>query len=297
MKKQLIYMFALLLVIQPCISQDKDGGFTDQAKWKLVWSEEFNYKGHPDPKIWEYEEAYYRRPIELQYYTVNRLENARVDGKNLIIELRKETPESFYPTSLNDEWHRYTSAAVNTRNTANWKYGRFEIRAKLPEYPGTWPAIWFLSPLRTADIPGPHKPRQADGSVIPFPKRGPGGGESSQGEIDLMEAWGGRPNRTYVYIHGTNGPNPSARYEHKRNIYKEFHVYAMEWFPDSINFFRDDVKILHYPKDKTTGWSFDKPMYLIMNIACGGADEPSPDDSVLPQQMAVDFVRVYEYKK
>lgn len=287
----------MLITLLPCISQEKDNGYTDKSRWKLVWSEEFNYKGHPNPEIWEYEEAYYRRPIELQYYTVNRIENARVDGKNLIIELRKETPGSFYPTSLNDEWHRYTSAAVNTRNTANWTYGRFEIMAKLPEHPGTWPAIWFLSPIRTADIPGPHQPRQADGTVIPFPKRGAGGGESSQGEIDLMEAWGSRPNRTFVYIHGTKGPNPSARYQHPRNVYNEFHIYAMEWFADSINFFRDDVKILHYPKDPTTGWSFNKPMYLIMNVACGGADEPAPDDSNLPQQMIVDYVRVFEFKK
>lgn len=297
MKKPLLTMILMLFILQIARSQDKNNGFPDPAKWILVWSEEFNYKGHPDPAIWEYEEAYYRRPIELQYYTVNRLENARVDGDNLIIELRKETPGSFYPTSLNDEWHRYTSAAVNTRNTVNWKYGRFEIRAKLPLGPGTWPAIWFLSPIRTADIPGPHAPRDSMGKVIPFPLRGPGGGESSQGEIDLMEAWGSRPNRTYTYLHGTKGPNPSGRYEHPRNIYNEFHVYAMDWYPDSINFYRDNVRILHYKKDQTTGWSFDKPLYLIMNIACGGPDEPAPEDSMLPQQMVVDYVRVYELKK
>lgn len=264
---------------------------------KLVWSDEFNYKGHPDPDKWGYEEGYYRRPIELQYYTVSRLENARVDGKNLIIELRKETPESFYPTSLNDEFHRYTAAAVNTRNTASWKYGRFEIRAKLPKGPGTWPALWFLSPLRTASIPGPHAPRGADGKVIPFPNRGPGGGESSQGEIDMMEAWGSHPGRTNVFIHGTKGPNPSAHYTHTDDIYSEFHIYAMNWYADHIDFFRDDTKILTYTKDETTGWSFDKPMYLIMNIACGGADEPSPDDANLPQQMIIDYVRVYELTK
>jgi beta-glucanase (GH16 family) len=297
MRKLLHITIAIIAILANCGFKKIDPGYTNLVKWKLIWSDEFNYKGHPDPSKWEYEEAYYRRPIELQYYTVNRLENARVDGKNLIIELRKETPESFYPTSLNDEWHRYTSAAVNTRNTAYWKYGRFEIRAKLPKGSGTWPAIWFLSPIRTADIPGPHKPRQADGTVIPFPKRGPGGGESSQGEIDLMESWGSRPNRTYTYIHGTKGPNPSARYEHPRDIYNEFFIYAMEWYQDSINFFRDDVKILHYPKDPSTGWSFDKPLYLIMNIACGGPDEPAPEDSNLPTSMVVDYVRVYELKK
>ncbi len=126
MRKHVIIIVILTgLVLSGFQAKKTLTGYTDPAKWKLVWSDEFNYKGHPDPAIWEYEEGYYRRPIELQYYTVNRLENARVDGDNLIIELRKETPESFYPTSLNDEWHRYTSAAVNTRNTASWMYGRF----------------------------------------------------------------------------------------------------------------------------------------------------------------------------
>lgn len=288
MNKPGVHIIFFLPVLFPALLTGQTG--------KLVWSDEFNYTGHPDPAKWEYEEAYYRRPVELQYYTVNRLENARVDGQNLIIELRKETPESFYPTSLNDDWHRYTSAAINTRNTAYWKYGRFEIRAKLPKGPGTWPAIWFLSPIRTADIPGPHAPRDSTGKVIPFPRRGPGGGESSQGEIDLMETWGSNPNKTHVYIHGTKGPNPSAHFTHKDDIYNEFHIYAMDWYPDHIDFFRDETKILTYTKDETTGWSFDKPMYLIMNIACGGPDEPAPDDANLPQQMVIDYVRVYEMK-
>lgn len=288
MKSFIRKLASLLFLLMPLVAFCQTG--------KLIWSDEFNYTGHPDPSKWGYEEGYYRRPIELQYYTVGRLENARVDGQHLIIELRKETPESFYPTSLNDEWHRYTSACVNTRNTASWTYGRFEIRAKLPEGAGTWPAIWFLSPLRTADIPGPHKPRLADGTVIPFPNRGPGGGESSHGEIDLMETWGSHPDTTNVFIHGTKGPHPSAHYGHKGNIYKEFHVYAMNWYPDHIDFFRDDEKILTYTKDPSTGWSFDKPMYLLMNIACGGPDEPAPADSNLPQLMTIDYVRVYELK-
>ena len=262
-------------------------------KKTLVWSDEFKYKGHPDPQKWGYEEGYIRHN-ELQYYTVKRLENARADGENLIIEVRKETPESFYPTSINDEWHRITSAAVNTRNTAAWKYGRFEIRAKLPKGKGTWPAIWFLSPLRTPNIPGPPLARLPNGKEVPSPPRGAGNGESENGEIDLMEAWGSRPNMTYVYIHGTEGPRPSARLQHKRDIYEEFHLYAMEWYPDHIDFYRDDEKILTYNKDPKTGWAFDKPMYLIMNIAYGGPDEANPDLDNLPQRMTVDYVRVYK---
>ncbi len=260
--------------------------------WRLVWSDEFNYVGHPDPAKWGYEEGYVRHN-ELQYYTVNRLENARADGNNLIIELRKETPDSFLPTSINDEWHRYTSASLNTRNTASWTYGRFQIRAKMPQGKGTWPAIWFLSPLRTPNIPGPPQPRQPDGSEAQGPRRGPGDGESSQGEIDLMESWGSRPNLVSVHIHSSKWPNPSTTVP-VDDMYNTFHVYAVEWYPDHMDFFLDDKKILTYTKDEAVGWSFDHPMYLIMNVACGGPDEPAPDDSKLPQAMTVDYVRVYQ---
>jgi beta-glucanase (GH16 family) len=259
--------------------------------WKLVWSDEFNYTGHPDATKWGYEEGYVRHN-ELQYYTVNRLENARVDGQHLLIELRKDTPESFLPTSINDEYHRYTSASVNTRNTASWTYGRFEIMAKMPQGKGTWPALWFLSPLRTPRVPGPPQPRGPDGQEAQSPA-GYSGGESSQGEIDLMEAWGSRLNRTAVHIHGTKGRTPSAALT-VDDMYNRFHLYAMEWYPDHMDFFLDKAKILTYNKDPELGWSFDRPMYLIMNVACGGPDEPAPDDTRLPQFMVVDYVRVYQ---
>ena len=286
--------FAQTLYISKYQTQEQIKG----KKWKLVWSDEFKYNGHPNIDKWDYEEGYFRRPQELQYYTYRRLENARVDGENLIIEARKETPESFYPTSKNDEWHRYTSACVNTRNSAAWLYGRFEIRAKLPKGPGMWPALWFLSPLRTADIPGPHQPRLPgpNGAVVPFPNRGAGGGESSQGEIDLMEAWGSRVNMTFTYVHGLSRPSPSFRLQHKRDIYDEFHIYAMEWYPDRLDFYRDNEKTLTVEKKNYMRWPFDKPFYLLMNIAIAGPDEPAPPDENMPQQMVIDYVRVYQWE-
>ena len=264
----------------------------DLPGWKLAWSDEFNYAGLPDPAKWGYEEGYVRHN-ELQYYTVNRLENARVDGQNLLIELRKETPDSFLPTSINDQWHRYTSASLNTRDTASWTYGRFEIRAKMPHGKGTWPAIWFLSPLRTPNVPGPPQPRRPDGREVEAPFRGPNSGESSQGEIDLMESWGSHPNEVAVHIHGTKGPAPS-REVRADDLYSEFHLYALEWYADHMDFFLDGRKILSYTRDPVVGWPFDHPMYLIMNIACSGPDEPAPDNSKLPQFMTVDYVRVYQ---
>jgi len=275
--------------------------------WKLVWSDEFKNAGRPDPAKWDYEEGYVRHH-ELQYYTVNRPENARVENHQLLIELRKETPDSFLPTSINDEWHRYTSASLTTRNTASWTYGRFEIMAKMPQGKGTWPALWFLSPLRTPAIPGPPLPRQPDGSEVDtlpqtadtkkMSQSNPDflwGGESSLGEIDLMESWGSRPNLIAVHIHGTKGPHPSVTIP-VDDMYSKFHLYALEWYPDHMDFFLDNKKILAYTKDAQTGWAFDGPMYLIMNIACGGPDEPAPDDSKLPQFMTVKYVRVYEKK-
>lgn len=278
--------FALLLV-GPGYLQS-----ADLSGWKLVWSDEFNYTDHPDPNKWGYEEGYVRHN-ELQYYTVNRLQNARVDGQNLLIELRKETPEGFLSTSINDRWHRYTSASINTRNTASWTYGRFEIRAKMPQGKGTWPAIWFLSPLRMPAMQGPPIPRGPDGKEAQPPPGTPYRGESALGEIDLMESWGSHPNLIAVHIHGTKGPTPSKTVP-VDDMYGKFHCYVLEWYPDHMDFFLDDTKILTYKKDPAVGWSFDRPMYLIMNIACGGPDEPAPDDSKLPQFMTVDYVRVYQ---
>jgi beta-glucanase (GH16 family) len=108
-----------------------------------------------------------------------------------------------------------------------------------------------------------------------------------------MEAWGSRPNRTAVHIHGTKG-RPPSRTVPVEDMYKQFHLYAMEWYPDHMDFFLDREKILTYNKDPELGWSFDHPMYLIMNIACAGPDEPAPDDSKIPQFMTVDYVRVYQ---
>lgn len=283
MRSAVVGAWAVLVGSMPVLSQPPA-----PAGWKLVWSDEFNYTGHPDPAKWGYEEGYVRH-LELQYYTVSRLENARVDGHNLLIELRKETPESFLPTSINDAWHRYTSASINTRNTASWTYGRFEIRAKMPRGKGTWPAIWFVSPIRTPSIPGPPLPRRPDGSEI----EGVPSDESSQGEIDLMEAWGSHPNQIAVHIHGTQGPTPDTTVA-VDDIYGTFHVYALEWYPDHMDFFLDGRNIMTYRKDPAAGWAFDHPMYLIMNVACGGPDEPAPDDAALPQFMTVDYVRVYQ---
>ncbi len=134
------------------------------SKWKLVWSDEFNYSGLPDPEKWNYEVGYLRNQ-ELQCYTANRLENARVEDNRLIIEARREEWQGF----------QYTSASLHTLGKHGWLYGRFEVRAKLPPARGTWPAIWTLGTnIDTIDWPG-------------------------CGEIDIMEYVGFEPGAKGIY--------------------------------------------------------------------------------------------------
>lgn len=109
------------------------------AEWKLVWSDEFNYQGLPDPSTWGYEEGFVRNH-ELQYYTRERKENVRVENGMLTIEGRKEHFKN--PTRTGPEFSEYTSASLITLNKASWCFGRIEARAKLPQGKGVWPAFW-----------------------------------------------------------------------------------------------------------------------------------------------------------
>jgi beta-glucanase (GH16 family) len=235
--------------------------------WKLIWGDEFDYKGLPDPSKWDYEVGYVRNN-ELQYFTESRVENARVENGLLIIETRKETSQEIF----------YTSASLFTYNTASWRYGRIEIRAKLPTGKGMWPAIFMLG--RNIEKVG-------------WP---------ACGEIDIMENVGFDPDMIHGNIHtevynwvlGTNKgasifiPQP----------YEKFHIYAIEWFEDKIDIFIDDEKYFTF-ENKGTGWEtwpFDEKFYLIINAAFGGSwgGEYGVDDSILPQRFYIDYVRVYK---
>ncbi len=108
-------------------------------------------------------------------------------------------------------------------------------------------------------------------------------------QLQILEQEQGDQGGPNLYLGHT--PSKSLQLD---DIYDTFHIYALEWYPDHMDFFVDGRQILTYTKDQATGWAFDGPMYLIMNIACGGPDEPAPDDSKLPQFMTVDYVRVYQ---
>lgn len=161
-------------------------GSSFAAGWKLVWSDEFDKPGLPDPAKWNYETGFIRNH-EAQYYTDARLENARVENGMLVIEARKESFKNpdYDPTAGTNNWKRsrefaaYTSACLTTQERVSWKYGRIEVRAKLPAGRGVWPAIWMLGTNRQ-DVGWP-----------------------ACGEIDIMEMVGFRPDMIYGHIHTT----------------------------------------------------------------------------------------------
>lgn len=252
--------------------------------WKLVWSDEFNYEGLPDPQKWGYEEGFVRNR-ELQYYTRGRKENARVESGMLVIEGRKERyPNPSYRPGATGwkekrEFADYTAASLTTQKTASWTYGRIEMRAKLPQGKGVWPAFWTLG---------------MNERTVGWPRCG---------EIDIMEFVGKEP----VFVHGTvhyfadndhRSSGEKIRVDRpEMRPFDDFHVYAAEWYPDRIDFFFDDQKY-HTVKTDVAGAgddnAFRKPHYVLLNLALGGSWGGEMDDSVLPQKYMIDYVRVYE---
>ena len=250
------------------------------TEWKPVWSDEFNYEGLPDPNKWGYEEGFVRNK-EQQYYTRARKENARVEKGMLIIEGRKErfinpkfNPEQTKDWKKRREYAEYTSASLITLNKASWKYGRVEVRAKLKGQ-GVWPAIWML------------------GTNIPQV------GWPACGEIDIMEFVGHTPNTVYTTIHYKKEEQhkSSGRKITVDKPFEDFHIYAMEWYADRMDFYFDDNKYFTFEikeADYKGENPFSKPHYLLINLALGGSWGGEIDDSVLPQVYAIDYVRVYE---
>jgi beta-glucanase (GH16 family) len=238
------------------------------ASWSLVFADEFDTAGVPDAAKWGYELGYIRNN-EKQYYT-SRAENVRAEGGTLLIEGRKEVYQGF----------GYTSGSINTRGRFEFLYGRVEVRAKLPAGVGAWPAVWMLG-TNIAQVGWP-----------------------TCGEIDIMENVGFDPLRIHGSVH-------TAAYNHTIGTQKtssvtianpadDFHVYAMEWFADHIDVFVDGQKYFTFRNEGTgaRAWPFDKPQYLLVNLAIGGSwgGQKGIDDSLFPQRYLVDYVRIYQQK-
>lgn len=250
---------------------------------KLVWSDEFNYTGLPDSTKWSYEEGF-ERNHEPQYYTVKRLENARVENGCLVIETRKEeySNKAYRQGSTNwkqkNQFAHYTSASINTKGKVSWKYGRIEMRAKVPPGLGIWPAFWMLG---------------YDHGAAKWPLCG---------EIDIMEYLGRDPSKIYGTVHYTDtggkfrdvGKAPVVG-----NPADGFHIYAIEWDKKAISFYYDSLKYFVFdykePEGKP-GDVFKKDFYLLMNMALGheGSWAGPVDDNALPAKYYIDYVRVYQ---
>jgi beta-glucanase (GH16 family) len=270
-KSYLTLVLLIVILFTGCATGGPTVTGGDAGKWELMWSDEFDYQGLPDRTKWGYEEGFVRNS-ESQYYTRARQENARVEDGMLIIECRKE---NFKPE--NHDAVEYTAASLITLNHASWQYGRIEVRAKLPKGKGVWPAIWTLG---------------TNISQVGWP---------ACGEIDIMEFLGGEPNNIYGALHyavdGEHRDDGGTLETYKP--YDDFHIYAIEWYPDLIDFFFDSKKYHTVLLDQAgTGEDnpFRRPHYLLVNFALGGEWGGLVDDANLPQKYLIDYVRIYRQK-
>ncbi|HUN89745.1 MAG TPA: glycoside hydrolase family 16 protein [Terriglobales bacterium] len=244
-------------------------------KWVLVWSDEFNGLdgSPPDPAKWKFDTGGKGwGNNELETYT-DRAMNAEQEGGNLVITARKE---SF--TGPDGIAREYTSARLKTAGLFDYAYGRFEARIKIPYGQGIWPAFWLLG---------------NDIGTVGWPQCG---------EIDIMENIGKEPSTIHGTIHGPGysgekGIGSPFSLPKDQKFSKDFHVFGVEWEPSQIRFYVDDnLYATRTPTDLPTGagWVYDHPFFIILNLAVGGYWPGNPDaTTVFPQQMLVDYVRVY----
>ncbi|MGK0377277.1 MAG: beta-glucanase (GH16 family) [Patiriisocius sp.] len=274
MKKSAILSGLLILVsiviLSSCSTDETQVVTTFE---NLVMSDEFDSNGEPNPAMWSFDignGAAQGIPgwgnNELQYYT-DRPQNVVIEDGMLKITARQESFEGA----------GYTSARIQTKDKFEKKYGRFEARIQLPWSQGLWPAFWLLG---------------SNSDEVTWP---------ACGEIDIMENRGQEPTLITGSVHGPGysaGEAISKNFELEEGRFDtEFHIFGIEWGPGYINFYVDDVLYNQLtPADVTGEWVFDdQPFYIIMNVAVGGNySGPPNENSVFPQTMLVDYIRIYE---
>jgi beta-glucanase (GH16 family) len=247
---------------------------TSGKEWKLVWSDEFNGTGLPDTSKWTFDIGNWGwGNNELEYYTVNRLENARQEDGNLIIEARKD--DGVYP---------WSSARLTTRGKESFLYGKIEFRAKVPAGRGTWSAGWLLGDEYKDELSWPYC-----------------------GEIDVLENVGYEMDpktgngKTHASIHcGAYyfklGNQPTSIVD-VNNMTDEYHIYSIEWLSGSISILIDGKKYFDYHDGSNNlTWPFNKPQNLILNLAMGGGwgGAKGLDPEMKSAKFIIDYVRVYE---
>lgn len=262
---------AILLLSGYCADAQQTNLKPLGKKGKLIWKDEFNGTGLPDSTKWGYEEGFVRNN-EKQYYTKARIENCYESNGNLIIESKKE----------NYRDASYTSASINTLGKYSFTGNiRIEVKAKLPEGKGIWPAIWMMG---------------SDINKVGWPRCS---------EIDIMEFVGHIPDTIWGTLHWWDSTSTEANKHLSKgnklffdNLHTHYHVYGMErkgnriqLFVDNNYYFELTVPPTAYPA------SFTGPLYLLINTAIGGSWGGPVDVSIFPQKYYVDYVRVYQLKK
>lgn len=246
--------------------------------WTLAWSDEFNGPdgSAPDSSKWTYDlggKGWGNK--ELECYT-NRMQNAQIRGGNLVINAQQESTSFACSDGTTSS---YTSARLKTQGLFSQAYGRFEARIKIPAGQGMWPAFWMLGD---------------DISKVGWPKCG---------EIDIMENIGKEPGTVHGSLHGpssvsrTSDATAPFSLPAGQNFADAFHLYAVEWEPGVIRFYVDTNLYATFTQSQWPAggaWAFDHPFFLLLNVAVGGSWPGSPDSTTqFPQQMLVDYVRVY----
>ncbi len=245
-----------------------DGVVIPEGCSKMVFSDEFNVPGSPDSTRWFFETGYVRNG-EMQYYTDGA--NARCEDGLLIIEARNDS------VVIDGNVCPVTSASLQSRHA--WRYGYVEVRAKIPSFRGSWPAIWMM------------------------PQASVYGNWPRSGEIDIMEHVGYAPQNIHFAAH-------SQRYNHMRGVQRNhveeapeavgsFHTYALRWTPERLTWIYDGRECFSLDREKNadwTSWPFDSDFYLLLNLAVGGGwgGQEGVDLTALPQRYEIDYVRIFQ---
>jgi len=230
----------------------------------LIFSDEFDSPGSPNTSKWTYDlGAGGWGNNESQYYT-NRAENVIVEGGFLKITAKKEAYQG----------SPYTSTRMLTAGKFDFKYGKVEVRAKLPKGGGTWPAIWMLgSSINTLGWP-------------------------ACGEVDIMEHAGNRQGTVQSALHTTSSSGNTVNHGSQfiSTVSSEFHVYSVEWTSEKMVFSVDGVAHYTYnpPTKNSSTWPFDANQFIILNVAMGGSFGGAIDPDFTSSTMEIDYVRVYQ---
>lgn len=239
-------------------------GYCQTTKRQLVWEENFDGK-KLNETVWNFELGDGCPNLcgwgnnEKQIYTK---ENHTISDGKLIIHAKKEGA-------------KYTSTKITTKEKKEFQYGRIEVRAKLPVGQGIWPAFWMLG---------------SNISTVGWPQCG---------EIDILEYIGKEPDMVFTSLHtqDSHGNTINTKKTTFQDIEEGFHVFAIDWTKDKIEFFVDDKSVYTFsPEAKNENtWPFNQPFYIIVNVAIGGNfGGPEINDSIFPQQFELDYIKVYQ---